>query len=231
MLQILDFDKYYRVNKDTIIKLFIDEDIQYKSDQTLEEIMKNYPDYELVLINPKYNNIFPDAPFISKKLTKIDEYGDEIEYTPNEYYKYYKDLQEKEGGVLVKIYLYDHSGLWLTTEYDQWDSIGVGFVYCKNTSTSTLREIKDFVEYLDKEFVTGYTPIYIACYDNELNEIDSYIFWGDDNTTDINILKDIEYTLGIKIDKVKKINVIPHTTYTLQDLETIYQLEEDNEKL
>lgn len=97
--------------------------------------------------------------------------GDEHHFVDPTYFKEYVEDKDNEVYCILDVYLYDHSGLVLSTTpfNDEFDSGQVGYIYC------TVQDLKDFGLSLDdKEKVITELKNEIVEYNNYLSDADEY---------------------------------------------------------
>lgn len=97
--------------------------------------------------------------------------GDEHHFVDPTYFKEYVEDKDNEVYCILDVYLYDHSGLALSTTpfNDEFDSGQVGYIYC------TVQDLKDFGLPLDdKEKVITELKNEIVEYNNYLSDADEY---------------------------------------------------------
>ena len=219
MLKNLEPEQYYKANDEIIFQFEFDYPEYWESDLDAMELKDRYPEFDFVFVNIRNYSIFPQDIFTNKKLT-----NDDVELSPNEYYNHYKELVDKGEGTLIPVYLYDHSGIILSTKFDKWDSINVGFIYIKKPNTNTLTLVEDFVELLNKEFIRGPAELWVYFFDKELNHIDTEaVICDEEYTEDSDILNIVVHKMDSpSITEVKKLNVQQERIlYKIKEEETV----------
>ena len=97
--------------------------------------------------------------------------GDVHHFVDPTYFKEYAADKDNEVYCILPVYLYDHSGIALSTTpfNDEFDSGQVGYIYC------TVQDLKDFGLSLDdKEKVITELKNEIVEYNNYLSDADEY---------------------------------------------------------